>query len=156
MTNGGDETDLVIAFNEQVLLGRCGPAHSSLAARSCSRACGASTSMPTSPPLREDARSARRRRLPRLRGAGWNASAGHSRSDPRRGKNMFALGMLCSIYSLGVELARQQIALTFGKKDWRVIDSNVRLLEAGMELGGSAPRLQHAFRPSAARRHRSS
>ena len=53
-------------------------------------------------------------------------------SDPRRGKNMFALGMLCSIYSLELsELARQQIALTFGKKDWRVIDSNVRLLEAG-------------------------
>ena len=24
-------------------------------------------------------------------------------SDPRRGKNMFALGMLCSIYSLDVE-----------------------------------------------------
>ncbi|MGZ8256122.1 MAG: 2-oxoacid:acceptor oxidoreductase family protein, partial [Burkholderiaceae bacterium] len=53
-------------------------------------------------------------------------------SDARRGKNMFALGMLCSIYSLDLQLARDQIALTFGKKDQKVIDSNVRLMEAGL------------------------
>ena len=29
-------------------------------------------------------------------------------NDPRRGKNMFALGMLCSIYSLDVEAAPPQ------------------------------------------------
>jgi 2-oxoglutarate ferredoxin oxidoreductase subunit alpha len=52
-------------------------------------------------------------------------------SDARRGKNMFALGMLCSIYSFDLQLAREQIARTFGKKDQRVIDTNVRLLEAG-------------------------
>ena len=37
-------------------------------------------------------------------------------SDPRRGKNMFVLGMLCSIYSLDLQLAREQIAFIFGKK----------------------------------------
>ena len=52
-------------------------------------------------------------------------------TDARRGKNMFVLGMLCSIYSLDLQLARDQVALTFGKKDQKVIDSNVRLLEAG-------------------------
>jgi 2-oxoglutarate ferredoxin oxidoreductase subunit alpha len=52
-------------------------------------------------------------------------------SDARRGKNMFALGMLCSIYSLDLEVAREQIALTFGKKSQAVIDANVKLLEAG-------------------------
>jgi 2-oxoglutarate ferredoxin oxidoreductase subunit alpha len=52
-------------------------------------------------------------------------------SDPRRGKNMFVLGMLCSIYSLDLQLGREQIALTFGKKDQAVIDQNVKLLEAG-------------------------
>jgi 2-oxoglutarate ferredoxin oxidoreductase subunit alpha len=52
-------------------------------------------------------------------------------ADARRGKNMFALGMLCSIYSLDLQLARDQIALTFGKKDASVIRSNVKLLDAG-------------------------
>ncbi|MBI1991096.1 MAG: 2-oxoacid:acceptor oxidoreductase family protein, partial [Betaproteobacteria bacterium] len=52
-------------------------------------------------------------------------------SDAKRGKNMFALGMLCSIYSLDLQLAREQIALTFGKKHADVVKSNVVLLEAG-------------------------
>ena len=52
-------------------------------------------------------------------------------SDPRRGKNMFALGILCQIYGLDLGLGREQIALTFGKKDQAVIDANIRLLEAG-------------------------
>jgi 2-oxoglutarate ferredoxin oxidoreductase subunit alpha len=44
---------------------------------------------------------------------------------------MFALGMLCSLYSLDLQLAREQIALTFGKKGASVIEPNVKLLEAG-------------------------
>ena len=31
-------------------------------------------------------------------------------SDPRRGKNMFALGMLCHLYSFELNLAVDQIA----------------------------------------------
>ena len=52
-------------------------------------------------------------------------------NDARRGKNMFALGMLCSIYSLELALAREQIAIPFGKKEKSVIDANVKLLDAG-------------------------
>jgi 2-oxoglutarate ferredoxin oxidoreductase subunit alpha len=52
-------------------------------------------------------------------------------SDPRRGKNMFALGILVNIYTLDLGLAREQVALTFGKKDQKVIDTNIQLLEAG-------------------------
>jgi 2-oxoglutarate ferredoxin oxidoreductase subunit alpha len=44
---------------------------------------------------------------------------------------MFALGMLCSIYSLDLDMAREQIALTFGKKAAGVVKTNVALLEAG-------------------------
>jgi len=47
-------------------------------------------------------------------------------SDPRRGKNMFALGMLCNIYSLDMQLAADQVALTFGKKDRKVVETNIR------------------------------
>jgi len=55
-------------------------------------------------------------------------------TDPRRGKNMFALGMLCSIYSLDLQLARDQIALAFRKKDDKIIRTNVALLEAGYQF----------------------
>ena len=52
-----------------------------------------------------------------------------------RCKNMFVLGMLCSIYSLDMQLARDQVARIFGKKDQKVIATNVRLLEAGFAWG---------------------
>ena len=52
-------------------------------------------------------------------------------ADARRGKNMFALGMLCNLYSLDLQLAREQIALAFGKKAAAVVKSNVALLELG-------------------------
>ena len=52
-------------------------------------------------------------------------------ADSRRGKNMFVLGILCNIYSLDLELARDQIAITFGKKDAKVIKVSQGLLDAG-------------------------
>lgn len=50
---------------------------------------------------------------------------------------MFVLGMLCNIYSLDMDLARDQIAFIFGKKDAKVISSNVALLEAGWQWAES-------------------
>jgi len=52
-------------------------------------------------------------------------------ADPRKGKNMFVLGMLCSIYSLDLGIAREQVALTFGKKEAKVVHVNQGLLDAG-------------------------
>jgi 2-oxoglutarate ferredoxin oxidoreductase subunit alpha len=52
-------------------------------------------------------------------------------ADARRGKNMFALGILCSIYSFDLSIAAEQIALTFGKKDASIIQTNVKLFNAG-------------------------
>jgi 2-oxoglutarate ferredoxin oxidoreductase subunit alpha len=45
--------------------------------------------------------------------------------------------MLCNIYSLDMDLARDQIAFIFGKKDAKVIASNVALLEAGWQWAES-------------------
>jgi 2-oxoglutarate ferredoxin oxidoreductase subunit alpha len=42
VTNGGDQTDLVVAFNEQVLIGRVQAKELKPGATSCWRACGAS------------------------------------------------------------------------------------------------------------------
>jgi 2-oxoglutarate ferredoxin oxidoreductase subunit alpha len=46
---------------------------------------------------------------------------------------MYVLGILCSIYSLDLDLAREQVAFVFAKKGKSVVDPNLRLLEAGYQ-----------------------
>jgi 2-oxoglutarate ferredoxin oxidoreductase subunit alpha len=131
ITNGGNETDLAIAFNEQVLLGRV---------RAGELKPGATILLESM--WREDRNQAIVDSYieihDQLVAAGYDVHEVPMErecrgivSDPRRGKNMFALGMLCNIYSLDMQLAAEQVALIFGKKDQHVVDMNVRLLEAG-------------------------
>jgi 2-oxoglutarate/2-oxoacid ferredoxin oxidoreductase subunit alpha len=135
VTNGGDETDLVVAFNEQVLLGRVRAGELKL---------GATILLENIWAEHRDAAIVKsyRETVQALQEAGFRVvdlplekQCRALMSDPRRGKNMFVLGVLASIYSLDLQLARDQIALTFGKKDQKVIDSNVRLMEAGFAWG---------------------
>src|SRR5512137_3135011 len=132
VTNGGDETDLVIAFNEQVLLGRV---------RAGELKQGATILLENMWGEHRDPVIARTytEAVKALKDAGFRViplplekECRALMSDARRGKNMFVLGVLASIYSLDLQLARDQIALTFGKKDQKVIESNVRLMEAGL------------------------
>ncbi len=51
--------------------------------------------------------------------------------NPRKGKNMFALGMLAYIYSRDLERIKEQIAYAFRKKSEAVYDQNVALLNLG-------------------------
>jgi 2-oxoglutarate ferredoxin oxidoreductase subunit alpha len=131
VTNGGDDTDLVIAFNEQVILGR-------LRAKAFKPGC----TILLESMWREHTDPAIARSYvethDKLVAAGFRVHEIPMEreckalvKDSRRGKNMYALGMLVSIYSFDMELARQQVARTFGKKDKRIIDLNVKLLEAG-------------------------
>ena len=133
VTNGGNETDLVIAFNEQVLLGRvrtgelkagCTILLESMWRESADKQI-AGTYVETHD---------------QLVAAGYKVIETPMErecrtivADARRGKNMFALGMLCNIYSFDLQLAREQIARTFGKKDASIIESNVKLLNAGYD-----------------------
>lgn len=131
VTNGGDETDLAVAFNEQVLLGR-------LRARELKP--GAIILLENMWRADRDPRIVKsyvethdqlvkegyrvyeipmeRECLPHL-------------ADPRKGKNMFVLGMLCSIYSLDLALAHELVDYTFRKKDETVLRVNHNLLDAG-------------------------
>jgi 2-oxoglutarate/2-oxoacid ferredoxin oxidoreductase subunit alpha len=51
--------------------------------------------------------------------------------DPRRGKNMFVLGILSWIYERDMDLMREQIGFAFRKKSEEVYANNVALLELG-------------------------
>jgi 2-oxoglutarate ferredoxin oxidoreductase subunit alpha len=56
--------------------------------------------------------------------------------NPRRGKNMWVLGLLCYLYDRDLELAAEQIAHTFRKKSQEITDRNVALLQAGYDWAG--------------------
>jgi len=51
--------------------------------------------------------------------------------DPRKGKNMFVLGMLCRIYRRDTDTAKNEIAKIFKKKSDKVIKINHDLFDAG-------------------------
>jgi len=135
VTNGGDETDLVVAFNEQVLLGRVRAGELKKGAtillesmwREHKDPAIAKSYVETVKSLKDDGYRVIEIPLERECRA--------LMTDARRGKNMFVLGMLCSIYSLDLQLGRDQVARIFGKKDEKVIATNVRLLEAGFAWG---------------------
>lgn len=131
VTNCGNETNLAVAFNEQVLLGRV---------RAGELAPGAIVLLES---MWQDDKApavatSYAEMVAYLRETGYDLheipmerECRKIVSDARRGKNMFALGVLCNIYSMDLALGREQIALTFGKKDQRIINTNIKLLEAG-------------------------
>ncbi|MCK6429489.1 MAG: 2-oxoacid:acceptor oxidoreductase subunit alpha, partial [Burkholderiaceae bacterium] len=135
VTNGGDETDLAVAFNEQVLLGRVRAGELKKGATILLENMWAEHRDPVIVKSYTDTVAALKEAGYRVYQVPLERECRALMSDARRGKNMFVLGMLCSIYSLDLQLGREQIALIFGKKDQKVIDSNVRLLEAGYAWG---------------------
>ena len=150
VSNWGDETDLVVAFNEQVLLAR--------------HRVGA---------LKRDAVLLLESKWgeaedPAIRSAWTAALAELATRDyrvvlvpmeeqcltltdaPRKGKNMFALGMLARIYDRDLELIREQIAHAFRKKSEEVYRLNVALMELGYGWAGANLDLRIAVQPVAA------
>ena len=133
ITNWGDETDLVVAFNEQALLGR----H-----RQEALADNALVLLEDMWAEHDD---------PKIRAAWIEAMEELSTrnyriilvpmeklcltvvDNPRKGKNMFALGLLSYIYSRDMEKVKAQIAHQFRKHSEEAYERNVKLLELGME-----------------------
>jgi len=131
VTNGGDETDLVVAFNEQVLLGRV---RAGELKPGCVILLESMWRSDADPAISDSYTET----YEGLVASGYDVYEVPMErecrtivADARRGKNMFALGMLCNLYSLELQLAREQIALAFGKKAAGVVKTNVALLEAG-------------------------
>jgi 2-oxoglutarate ferredoxin oxidoreductase subunit alpha len=131
--NGGDEADLVVAFNEQVLLSRV---RANELNPGCIILLESKWRDDPDPYIAESYA----RVFDELKEAGYRlheipmeVECVKYVPDPRKGKNMFALGMLCSIYSLDLDLARAQVSFIFRKKNEKIIESNLELLQAGYE-----------------------
>lgn len=133
VTNMGDEVDLIMAFNEQSLLGRLEHAEFSKDARILLE------DLWRTHPDPEIVRTYTEV-VDRLRADGYNvyeipmeAACSEHVSNPKLGKNMFVLGMLCQLYSRDLELAETQIAEIFRHKSQKIIDNNIVLLNAGYQ-----------------------
>ena len=131
VTNGGDEADLVVAFNEQVLLGRVRDHELKPGCIILLEGKWRTDDDPEIAATYEETYG-------ELTAKGYTVHEIPMESeclkyvvDPKRGKNMFVLGMLCSIYSLDLQIAREQVAFIFAKKDESVINDNITLLDAG-------------------------
>jgi 2-oxoglutarate ferredoxin oxidoreductase subunit alpha len=133
VTNWGDAANLVVAFNEQVLLNRF---------RAGALADGAIILIESMWEKHDDEDIRKE----------WKAAMkemdGHDLrfikvpmeeqcltlvENPRRGKNMFALGMLSYVYHRDLDRVRRQIEREFSKKSQQVIDSNIALLQLGYD-----------------------
>jgi 2-oxoglutarate ferredoxin oxidoreductase subunit alpha len=133
VTNGGDETDLVVAFNEQVLLGRVKAAELKPGCTILLESMWREHRDPKVVASYLETVKLLRDGGFRLHEVPLEAACAKLVADSRRGKNMFVLGILCEIYSLDRKLAFDQVAITFGKKDAKVVRVNQGLLEAGRE-----------------------
>ena len=131
ITNWGDATNLALAFNEQVLLAR----H-----RLGALAPDAVLLVEDKWATHDDAdiRAAWEQAMAELSGCPYRIIPVPMETEcltlvdnPRKGKNMFALGMLACIYGRDVERVKEQIAHTFRKKSATVYEQSVALLGLG-------------------------
>jgi 2-oxoglutarate ferredoxin oxidoreductase subunit alpha len=134
VTNMGDEADLVVAFNEQVLYSRI-----------ANRAYKPGTLVLLDNKWAEDPVAEivaqYRAAVAEFRDNGLivhelpiHAACLKLTPNPHLGKNMFVLGMLCYLYTRDLDKARAEIANIFRRKGDKVIDINCQLLEAGCEF----------------------
>ncbi len=134
ITNMGDQADMVVAFNEQVLYGRIQQA-----------AYGEGTVILLENKWANDPspeiQSAYAEALKKFRDEGLvvhelpiEQACLQYTENAQLGKNMFVLGMLCWIYQRDVSQALHEIEVAFSRKSEKVITTNKNLLRGGVEF----------------------
>lgn len=134
VTNMGDDANLVIAFNEQVLYSRI-----AAGAFQTGTAILLENKWRTSPipEIAAQYQSAVTEFLDNellVHELPIEEACLEITPNPRLGKNMFVLGMLCQIYSRDIDKASQEIHTTLGRKGKKVVELNQKLLLAGVEF----------------------
>jgi 2-oxoglutarate ferredoxin oxidoreductase subunit alpha len=147
ITNMGDEANLVVAFNEQVLYSRI-----------ANGAYKAGTVLLIESKWKDDPvaeiQAQYKRALAEFRNNGLivhelplEEACRKIMPNPRVGKNMFVLGMLCRIYSRDLDTARNEIAIIFKRKSDEVIELNHTLLQAGYDFAREHLDFQYEIPP---------
>jgi 2-oxoglutarate ferredoxin oxidoreductase subunit alpha len=131
VTNMGDAADVVVAFNEQVLYSRidvealCPGTLIFLESKWAADADGA-------------IRAAYAEALADFRERGFQVVETPMEqeclvhvADARRGKNVWALGLVCAVYERDLARAREELRSKLAKKGEAVVESNLKLLQSG-------------------------
>jgi 2-oxoglutarate ferredoxin oxidoreductase subunit alpha len=144
VTNAGDTANLVVALNEQVLYSRIDAG-----------ALGAGTIVLVDGSwahhLNEEVRKRYVAAIEDFRSRGYRVveipieqECKKHADDPRKGKNLWVLGMLCSIYCLDQEPVHANITKRFAKKGEAVVRKNLDLFDDGFRW--AAENIEHRFR----------
>jgi 2-oxoglutarate/2-oxoacid ferredoxin oxidoreductase subunit alpha len=133
VTNWGDETNLIVAFNEQVLLGRH---RAGALARDAIVLIENLWETHENPDIRQawvaamaELASSAYRIIP----VPMEEHCLTLVDNARKGKNMFALGLLACVYQRDMQRIEDQIAYAFRKKSEAVFDANIALLRLGYQ-----------------------
>jgi 2-oxoglutarate ferredoxin oxidoreductase subunit alpha len=133
ITNWGDETNLVVAFNEQVLLGRHRMGALAKDAIVLIENSWATNPNPEIQKAWTDALNILSKESYRIIEVPMEEQCLTIDENPRKGKNMFALGLLAYIYDRSLERIEEQIAYAFRKKSEEVYQRNVALMRLGVD-----------------------
>ncbi len=131
ITNMGNEADLMVAFNEQALLGR---EQAGNLKRGCTILLENKWRTSSNKLIHDQYVSTYNRLIEdayKVIEIPMEEETLKIVKNPRRGKNMFVLGLLMYVYSRDMRLAREQVRFAFEKKGEKVVDSNMRLLDGG-------------------------
>ena len=132
VTNMGDEAELVVALNEQVLFGRIDQ-----------RAFKPGTIILLESKWAQDGSEEIRQQYADavkefrdvhgyvVEELAFEEACLEFTNNPRLGKNMFVLGMLCRIYGIELRGAEEEIEYLFARKGAKVVDTNKALLHGG-------------------------
>ena len=133
ITNWGDRTNLVVAFNEQVLLARHRVEALADDAILLVEDKWARSDDPDIVAAWTAGLTELSTRDYRIIPIAMEDECLAIMDNPRKGKNMFVLGMLACIYGRDMTRIKDQIAIAFRKKSEAVYDQNVALVELGYQ-----------------------
>jgi len=147
ITNMGNEANLVVAFNEQVPYGRITQnaykKGTKMLIESKWAKHGDKTIRETYAEALEDFRS----RGYEVIEIPMEEQCLKIVKNPRKGKNMWVLGMLSCIYTRDITKAEAQIKQIFRKKSDKIINSNIELLNAGYAWASENLDFQYKIAP---------
>jgi 2-oxoglutarate/2-oxoacid ferredoxin oxidoreductase subunit alpha len=137
VTNAGDTADVVISFNEQVLYSRIDVGALKPGTIVFLDRVWADDPVDSVREAYAVAMQDFQERGFRVIEVPLEAETLRHTEEPRRGKNMWALGLLCALYGCDKEIARAEVEKRFRRKGEAVTDVNLAIFDSGWEWAQS-------------------